>query len=218
MHYVVSDIHNDNRKFEELLGRLSLSENDCLYILGDFFDRADYNPDPVGVYFNILKLGGRCRMIRGNHDDWLARYILRYYETSKRKRKRLAPYDYNTFGLLTERLTQVDIIHLAEMILEWPLQECIEIEGIRYLLAHAKTSHPHKVYMDDYYMWGEGDEQEFLNKGIDGYISVCGHQNKGGGTIWKNRIGNVYICDCGSGDKSGRLGCLCLETKEEIYV
>ena len=108
--------------------------------------------------------------------------------------------------------------YLAEVVLEWPVQECIEIEGVKYLLAHAMTTHPHKAYRDDYYMWGEGDEQEFLKNGIDGYISVCGHQNQGGGSIWKNRIGNVYICDCGSGDKNGRLGCLCLETKEEIYV
>lgn len=34
MHYVTSDIHNDNVKFEKLLGRLALSGNDCLYILG----------------------------------------------------------------------------------------------------------------------------------------------------------------------------------------
>lgn len=34
MHYVTSDIHNDNVKFEKLLERLALSGNDCLYILG----------------------------------------------------------------------------------------------------------------------------------------------------------------------------------------
>lgn len=28
----------------------------------------------------------------------------------------------------------------------------------------------------------------------------------------------VYMIDCGCGFKSGRLGCLCLETKEEFYV
>ena len=27
-----------------------------------------------------------------------------------------------------------------------------------------------------------------------------------------------YVVDCGCGFSSGRLGCLCLETKEEIYV
>ena len=62
-----------------------------------------------------------------------------------------------------------------------------------------------------------GDE-EFLQKGIAGYSSVCGHINMGGHHIWKNTLENVYVCDCGCGFESGRLGCLCLETKEEFYV
>lgn len=128
------------------------------------------------------------------------------------------PQVFLIINLLETGANSVTFYNLAEVVLEWPVQECIEIEGVKYLLAHAMTTHPHKAYRDDYYMWGEGDEQEFLKNGIDGYISVCGHQNQGGGSIWKNRIGNVYICDCGSGDKNGRLGCLCLETKEEIYV
>ena len=54
MHYIISDIHNDNERFEVLLERLQLKKEDKLYILGDLFDRTNYNPDPVGVYFNIL--------------------------------------------------------------------------------------------------------------------------------------------------------------------
>ena len=35
---------------------------------------------------------------------------------------------------------------------------------------------------------------------------------------WKNKKENVYLCDCGCGFENGRLGCLCLETKETFYV
>lgn len=34
----------------------------------------------------------------------------------------------------------------------------------------------------------------------------------------KNDKRNLYMTDCGCGFEKGRLGCLCLETKEEFYV
>ena len=95
---------------------------------------------------------------------------------------------------------------------------------MKYLLAHACTSMPDRVMIDEYYLMGSyfsGDEayEIFLSEGKEGYISVCGHANiMGNGKIWKNKSKNVYMCDCGCGFKSGRLGCLCLETKEETYV
>ena len=61
-------------------------------------------------------------------------------------------------------------------------------------------------------------DEEFLQQGIDGFISICGHTNIGGNHIWKNVSKNVYVCDCGCGYKNGRIGRLCLETKEEFYV
>lgn len=56
MHYVISDIHNDNRRFCELLEKIRFSESDHLYILGDVFDRSSHNPNPVDLYFNIERL------------------------------------------------------------------------------------------------------------------------------------------------------------------
>ena len=84
MHYITSDIHNDNEKFNSLLNELNLSDHDHLYILGDLFDRSSCHPDSVGVYFNVLKLGERCTVIRGNHDTWLAEYIIKYYQTPEK--------------------------------------------------------------------------------------------------------------------------------------
>lgn len=72
MHYVTCDIHNGNEKFNALLKKLDLSEHDHIFILGDIFDRSSSAPDPVGVYFNVLKLEKRYTVIRGNHDQWLA--------------------------------------------------------------------------------------------------------------------------------------------------
>lgn len=72
MHYVISDIHNDYQKFCELLKVIKLSKEDKLFIVGDLFDRSDYNPNPVDLYFKVMDLGDNCFIIRGNHDEWLA--------------------------------------------------------------------------------------------------------------------------------------------------
>lgn len=218
MHYIISDIHNDNERFEVLLERLQLQKEDKVYILGDLFDRTNYNPDPVGVYFNILKLGNQCQVIRGNHEQELAQYILTYFTTKERQRKKLKPYGYNTFEELSRRLTPVDLENMAKWMLNLPLQIEEMIDERSYLFAHAMTSKPNEIQEDEYYLQGGNDFEEFLKNGIDGYISVCGHSNPTGSQIWKNDIKNVILCDCGCGYRSGKLGCLCVETGEEIYV
>ena len=137
MHYIITDIHNDSWRFMKLLEKMDLKEDDHLYLLGDLFDRCMDHPDPAGVYFQILKLGKKCTVIRGNHDHWLANYIFRYYGMDERDRALLQPYPYNSFHLLQERLTEVDLKQLAERILSWPVQVEIEVDSQPYLLAHA---------------------------------------------------------------------------------
>lgn len=218
MHYVISDIHNDNERLQKLLKNIHFSGSDHLFVLGDLFDRAENNPDPVGVYFTILELGKKCTVIRGNHDQGLASYIMNYYQTPEKKRCKIEPYSYNAFELLKKRLTPVDMQDLAEFIMECPLQVQFSLNGENYLFAHAMTSEPEIHMEDDYYLLGNAAADKFMEEGIHGYISLCGHDNVGSNHIWKNVAGNVYMCDCGCGFKSGRLGCLCLETKEEFYA
>lgn len=218
MHYVTSDIHNDNQKLEKLLKHIGFSEADHLYIVGDLFDRADYAPDPVGVYFNVLKLGERCTVIRGNHDVWLAEYILKYYNMPEKKRVKARPYEYNSFELLSDRVAPVDMLELAYYILSCPLHVELSLGEEKYLLAHAATTLPEQPRGEEYYLMGDWQSNLQLENGVYGYISICGHQNLGGGRIWKNKSGTAYVVDCGCGFESGRLACLCLETKEEFYV
>ena len=86
MHYIITDIHNDSWRFMKLLEKIDLKEDDHLYLLGDLFDRCMDHPDPAGVYFQVLKLGKKCTVIRGNHDHWLANYIFHYYGMEERPR------------------------------------------------------------------------------------------------------------------------------------
>ena len=81
MHYVIGDIHNELPKLKSILNQINLSAFDELIVLGDVFDRGGEDADPVGVYFALSGIQGKCTWIRGNHDQWLANYIYDYYNT-----------------------------------------------------------------------------------------------------------------------------------------
>ena len=121
MHYVIGDIHNEARKLKSILKQINLSYEDELIVLGDVFDRGGMNPEPVETYFALSGVKGKCTWICVNHDKWLADYIEQFYSKSIWRKKKIGPYSYNTFELLKERLTDVDIQNIADLIHKLPL-------------------------------------------------------------------------------------------------
>ncbi len=230
--YLIGDIHNSLQKFEPMLELISPSAQDHVILLGDLFDRGGAKPDPVGVYFKILGLSAKVTWIRGNHDQLLAEYIVRYFETPEKKRQSLRPYPYNSFDLMRARLVPVDLLELADTIRKLPLQAEAEIGTTKYLLAHAMTFDPAgggreaKAYLE-----GAGALSDYSDTGVDGYVSLVGHRDSsyqcgnpkgsyldGQYSVWRNERGNVFMMDCGCGLPNGRLACMCLETGERFYV
>ena len=63
MKYVISDIHGCYEEFMELLEKISFSEQDELFVLGDVLDRGS---EPIKVMQEIM---GRenVKFILGNH-------------------------------------------------------------------------------------------------------------------------------------------------------
>jgi hypothetical protein len=73
-------------------------------------------------------------------------------------------------------------------------------------------------------------DKQFLEKGVEGYVSIVGHQDTsyqrknpnghfldGVDSIWVNMKNSLIIMDCGCGLPGGRLPCICLETGERFY-
>ena len=230
--YIIGDVHNALDKLNHLLDQISPSSEDHLYFLGDLFDRGGENPDPVGVYFKIGWLKTNVTWIRGNHEQLLAEYIMDYYKTPEKKRWKLPPYEYNSFDIMAERFVEVDMLNLADRLMELPLQVEISVGSEVYLLAHAMTSASSDEMDDDQHLNGCAHMEDFFANGIKGYISIVGHTDtaymfrKYIGTyldgescsIWKNNKGNLYLLDCGSGAGSGKIACMCLETGERYYA
>ena len=230
--YVIGDIHNSIKKLDKMLTLISPSMQDQIFLLGDLFDRGGTDPDPIGVYFRISGLSTNVKWIRGNHDQLLAEYIYSYYGTAEKKRDGVRPYRYNSFDLMKERLVEADMLNLADLIMRLPLQVEIEINSVKYLLAHAMTFDPSMGEREDKaYLEGLGDMKEYWEKGVGGYVSLVGHtdvqyqiNNPQGryldeetNSIWLNCQENVYMVDCGCGLANGRLACICLETGERLY-
>lgn len=231
MHYVIGDIHNEIRKLDSILGQIQPTDSDEVILLGDIFDRGGEEADPAGVYFAIAGLWDRCVWLKGNHDEWLADYIKKYFSLPERKRSKMFSYPYNSFDLIKQRMTEKDMLDLAEQIHKLPLQMELEIEEKKFLFAHAMTSHPSKRNPAGEYLMGNYELDLFFLTGIDGYISLCGHtvtddafmQRRGKyldeypRSVWINDKENVYLMDCGCGFTGGELACICLETGERFY-
>lgn len=230
--YVIGDIHNSLIKLNGILKQISPSYKDCIILLGDLFDRGAAEPDPVGVYFRICGLDAHVTWIRGNHDQLLADYIYQYYGLPEKKRGGLRSYRYNSFDLMSKRLTETDMLNIADQIIKLPLQVKMEIDDVKYLFAHAMTHNPEAGVMEaDAYLEGTDSEQEYLVKGVDGYVSLVGHHDssyqrgnlqghyldKEPSSVWVNETGNLYMMDCGCGLPGGLLACMCLETGERFY-
>ena len=230
--YVIGDVHNSLVKLDGIFKQISPSYNDNIILLGDLFDRGASEPDPVGVYFRICGLDAHVTWIRGNHDQLLADYIYQYYGLPEKKRKDLQSYRYNSFDLMSVRLTEVDMLNIADKIMELPLQLEMEVDAVKYLFAHAMTHNPEIGAMEvDAYLEGVGSEQKYLINGINGYVSLVGHHDssyqrgnpqghyldKEPASVWINEAGNLYLMDCGCGLPGGRLACICLETGERFY-
>ena len=62
------------------------------------------------------------------------------------------------------------------------------------------------------------DKKGFLFYRVDLMDEIEILNNQRSDDIEQNEWSNLYMIDCDRGFENGRLGCLCLETREEFYV
>ncbi|MBD5474847.1 MAG: fructose-bisphosphatase class III [Lachnospiraceae bacterium] len=64
MTYVISDIHGNFEKYEDMLELIHLSDEDGLYVIGDVIDRG---PDGIKILKDVMERPN-AHMILGNHE------------------------------------------------------------------------------------------------------------------------------------------------------
>lgn len=226
MIYVISDLHGCYEKYIEMLKKISFSEKDVLYILGDVVDRG-----PNGMKI-LLDIGKRENvfLLRGNHDYQAGILLSNLYrlEDESCSNELINMYKLwlsdggkptlKEYLLLSEkeRCIVLDVLRKAFTSKE------IEVNGNKFLLAHTV---PEVDFICDYEKWtvenytiGEPDYEEVY---FDDMYIVTGHtpteyiDYNYRGRIW---MGNNHIAiDCGAVFGCA-LGCLCLDTMVEFYI
>lgn len=234
MIYAVSDIHGCWDKYRKLLKKIQFGPDDTLYVLGDVIDRG---PDGFKI---LLDMAQRPNVINlmGNHEAMAIRalsHILCAVQQSggaalsEDAAEAVELWFYNGGELsladllwLNEEQTQTVWDYMTDM----PLYQEVTAGGQQFVLVHGglgdfSPSRPLDDYKPDEILWcrPEPDTVYYPDKYVVfGHTPVqllnAGNENA---PAKIHRSGKSIDIDCGC-VFSGRLGCLCLDTLEEIYV
>ena len=236
MIYAVSDLHGCYDKYQKLLETLNLGENDTLYVLGDVIDRG-----PNGFQI-MLDIASRPNVVclMGNHEA-MAKDALpatlgslegNSYFLNHRDRENVSLWFRNGGETSLQDFLRLDKGQRQEV---WaymgslPLYREVKAGGRDFLLVHGGLGHffPSRSlenYSRDEIVWcrPEPDTVYFPDRCV-----VLGHtptqllyravgHGSTQGRIYRTE--SFIDIDCGCVYPGGRLGCLCLDTMEEIYV
>lgn len=162
--YVISDIHGCFDEFQQMLGKIDLSDDDRLILAGDYIDRG---PKSLEMLKWLENKPANITLIKGNHDEEFAGYVslmkqmdaknelmtdpdsdedakmlldsVRYYFNKKNPLGLLYFDYYNTItDLITKRnVTFGELVAWAEMLRGLPYYERFELGGRDTIVVHA---------------------------------------------------------------------------------
>lgn len=226
MTYVVSDLHGCYEKYIRLLSHLSMRKEDTLYILGDIVDRGDGGMAILGD----LQDRKNVVTLRGNHDDMAVIFLKHYAMPGDGRgtdrlfeafRLWLSDGGGATYKAFLE-LSLAEKKRVMAFLNSLPVYEELTVGDQRFFLAHTVPARKRFLDFDHCrrkdFLWGEPDyDREYREdlRIITGHTPTELIDSDAEGRIWQ---GNRHIAiDCGA--VFGQpLGCLCLDTMEEIYI
>lgn len=236
MIYAISDLHGCYDRYRQLLEEIRFSPDDTLYVLGDVIDRG-----PEG--FRIMRdMAGRPNVLAqlGNHEAMAMDAMPGLLRCVADGSMKLTLDESNALELWFDNggeasllnflgLSQSDQAAVWDYMHRMPLYREVSAGGRDFLLIHGGLGHfkpnrPLSDYSRDEIVWCRPTPDTVYFK--DRYM-VIGHtpvfflyQDAGRDiTVPEFFRTESYIdIDCGCVFRGGRLGCLCLDTMEEIYV
>ena len=230
MHYVISDIHGNERRFRSVMNQIHLQPEDTLYVLGDVVDRY---PGAIRILREIMAMPN-ARMLLGNHEYMMLRALGVPYDDYADDGgawdhwyRNGGQETYESFKDLSEEEKQEIVTYLRGL----PLSFDVPVNGRHYKLVHGAPpecydpeglKHKSPAY---YAVWRRLDAADTFS---GEYTLVFGHtptryyQQRVPMELWYGP-GTIGI-DCGSGypedgekGKLGRLACLRLEDRKVFY-
>ena len=231
MHYVLSDIHGNERRFRSILKQIDLKPEDTLYVLGDVIDR---HPGGLRILRQLMSMKN-VRMLLGNHEYMMLRALGHPLDSNIDDGRALAHW-YRNGGDVThrhwKRLRKSIRAEIIEYLQSLPLNIDIQVGGTDYRLVHAAPESLWAENTDVRYLtqthfavWRRLKEWEFPVPGpklIFGHTPTRNYRDIAPMEIWHGP--NAIGIDCGSGYPEtgndslyGRLACIRLEDGKTYY-
>lgn len=244
MIYAMADIHGQYDKYISMLKKISFSDEDVLFILGDVIDRGSHG-------MKILKdmmMRTNIYPILGNHEymaktalPWLMQEITEDTVNNIDPEMMQGLIEWMNVGgsaSIAEfrSLSREEQESIMDYLSEFELYDSVQAGGKKFVLVHAGLCNfDEKRPLEDYdlsevlFHRPDYDVQYFNNKYlVTGHtptrIAYAAEQGvlleeltnfEYKDVIFKKN--NHIAIDCGS-SFGGKLGCICLDTLEEYYV
>ncbi len=225
-------MHGQYDMFMELLDKISLKQEDTLYILEDVLDRG---PHPVKTLRKLMEMPNAICIV-GNHElmaleclEFLMQEITdtSIEELDAKMLDNLATWQCNGSKPTIDEFRELCLEEKQEVIdfiKEFSVYEEVTVSDRDYLLVHAGLGNfsPGKD-IEDYSLhdlvWVRANYEEQY---FEDTFVITGHtptqtieDNPNPGSIYQK---NHHIAiDCGAHVPGGRLAAICLETGEEFY-
>ena len=132
--YVFSDVHGHRAPLERALERISPSEDDVFFCLGDMIDRG---PDPVGV-LRVCRSLPNATTLMGNHEDLMISCFNNVNDSLATMNWGINGGAVTSDGLANISLEEAN--ELVDWVRELPRWAQAVVGGRRYLLVHAGVS------------------------------------------------------------------------------
>ena len=224
MVYVMSDIHGNEEKFDNLLAQIDLKDDDILYILGDIVDRG---PRPIEILLRVMEMKN-VKMLLGNHEYMMLQaYFLQCKE--EEKETCIARWKRNGCEVTIDGLNRLSLgerKRIYDFVNNLPINMEIEVGGKRYLLVHGFPEELFGVRESNFSdkkffaVWERVKKDDVMPEGktvIFGHTSTDHYQDCEPASIWYGE--RMIGIDCGGGyGEGGRISCLCLDNMKEYYA
>ena len=229
MTYVISNIHGNYDKFQEMLQKIRFKDSDVMYILGDIVDYGDKPMELIGdisMRYNVLPILGeydmRAYKLLSALDEMLRDGNMPDAEILSEMTEWITDGGQKTmegFKALDDEMREGVLDYLSDM----ALYEEVSVAGQDYLLIHAGIADfdpdmPLDEYMPEDFIRESVDPDRAL---IEGVTLVVGHkptyeiEGAERGKIYHGE-GSLFI-DCGAAYDEP-LGCVCLDNGKEYYI
>ena len=226
MIYAISDLHGCHEKYQKLLDTLPLGDADTLYVLGDVIDRGNGGID---ILFDMMARANIKPLI-GNHES-LALGVMKRIAAGLLEAESIGKTKAGKLWLLSDgeptiqafcALPQDRQRDMIDYIESFGIYDEIAVNGRRFHLSHTLPDYDSGKPIHDVsfleFLYGEPDYTKVYGEDT---LFVTGHTPTGlidpkyaGRILQKN---NHIAIDCGAVFGSP-LGCVCLDTLQEIYI